>query len=192
MRLLRNLAILMVLGAVIANIAPAYADDDYLDSISQQLRFREAFSYKNKQEQRDITVGVEVFGKKEQKRVLGAKTSSFITLDVAITNDTPVRVHLNDISIVSQGKTARQEDLNFVVKSVGPGGGGKGNLRMSILRKNLFDKSLQTGIVQPGETVQGIVFIKKKYLKKAGDLKVRVQNLRQMVYLEFKVPFRLK
>ena len=171
---------------------PVIADDDFLDSISQQLRFREAMSYRYKSEQRSVTVGVEAFGKKEQQRILGSKTGDFITLDVAVTNDTPIRVHLSDIYVVSKGKTARQEDLNFVVKDVDPGGGGKGNLRMSILRKSLFEKSLPTGIIEPGETVQGIVFIKKKYLKKSGTLHVRIQNLRQVAYLKYEVPFRLK
>lgn len=143
-------------------------------------------------EQRSVTVGVETFGKKEQQRVLGDKVGDFITLDVAVTNDTPIRLHLNDIYVVSNGKIARQEDLNFVVKDIDPGGGGKGNLRMSILRKSLFEKSLQTGIIEPGETLQGIVFIKKKQLKKSGTLHVRVQNLRQVAYLKYEIPFKVK
>ena len=185
-------------AALLAVVATAYvpqaatADDDFLDSISQQLRFREAMSYRYKSEQRSVTVGVEAFGKKNQQRILGSKTGDFVTLDVAVTNDTPIRVHLSDIYVVSNGKTARQEDLNLVVKDVDPGGGGKGNLRMSILRKSLFEKSLPTGIIEPGETVQGIVFIKKKQLKKSGTLHVRVQNLRQVAYLKYEVPFRLK
>jgi len=185
-------------AALVATMATAFvphaavADDDFLDSISQQLRFREAMSYRYKSEQRSVTVGVEAFGKKDQERILGSKTGDFITLDVAVTNDTPIRVHLNDIYVMSKGKIARQEDLNLVVKDVDPGGGGKGNLRMSILRKGLFEKSLQTGIIEPGETAQGIVFIKKKHLKKSGVLHVRVQNLRQVVYLNYEVPFKLK
>lgn len=185
-------------AALLAVVATAYvpqaamADDDFLDSISQQLRFREAMSYRYQSEQRSVTVGVEAFGKKEQERILGSKTGDFITLDVAVTNDTPIRVHLSDVYVVSKGKTARQEDLNLVVKDVDPGGGGKGNLRMSILRKSLFEKSLPTGIIEPGETVQGIVFIKKKQLKKSGTLHVRVQNLRQVAYLKYEIPFRLK
>lgn len=171
---------------------PALADDDFLDSISQQLRFREAVSYRYKSEQRSVTVGVEAFGKKDQERILGSKTGDFITLDVAVTNDTPIRVYLSDIYVESKGKIARQEDLNLVVKDVDPGGGGKGNLRMSILRKSLFEKSLPTGIIEPGETVQGIVFIKKKQLKKSGTLHVRVQNLRQVAYLKYEIPFKLK
>lgn len=182
----------LVAAAAIVAPTTATADDDFLDSISQQLRFREAFSYSNKMEQRGVTVGVETFGKKEQQRVLGDKVSDFITLDVAVTNDTPIRVHLNDIYVVSKGKIARQEDLNFVVKDVDPGGGGKGNLRMSILRKSLFEKSLQPGIIEPGETLQGIVFIKKKQLKKSGTLHVRVQNLRQVAYLKYEIPFKVK
>lgn len=182
----------LVAAAAIVAPTTATADDDFLDSISQQLQFREAFSYSNKMEQRDVTVGVETFGKKEQQRVLGDKVGDFITLDVAVTNDTPIRVHLNDIYVVSKGKIARQEDLNFVVKDVDPGGGGKGNLRMSILRKSLFEKSLQPGVIEPGETLQGIVFIKKKQLKKSGTLHVRVQNLRQVAYLKYEIPFKVK
>jgi hypothetical protein len=191
-----NLSILrLALVAAITATAmptPTYADDDFLDSISQQLRFREAFSYRNKTEQRNVTVGVETFGKKEQLRVLGSKTGDFVTLDVAITNDTPIRVHLSDLYVVTKGKVVRQEDLNFVVKDVDPGGGGKGNLRMSILRKSLFEKSLHTGIIEPGETVQGIVFIKKKQIKKSGTLHARVQNLRQVAYLKYEIPFKVK
>lgn len=185
-------------AALLAIVAAAYvpqpviADDDFLDSISQQLRFREAMSYRYKSEQRSVTVGVEAFGKKEQQRILGSKVGDFITLDIAVTNDTPIRVHLSDIYVESKGNVARQEDLNLVIKDVDPGGGGKGNLRMSILRKSLFEKSLPTGIIEPGETVQGIVFIKKKHLKKSGTLHVRVQNLRQVVYLKYEVPFKLK
>ncbi|WP_417462813.1 hypothetical protein [Kordiimonas sp.] len=183
-----------IIFATAATFTPrtAFADDDFLDSISQQLRFREAYSYRYKVEQRSVAVGVETFGKKEQQRILGDKTGDFVTLDVAVTNDTPIRVHLNDIYVVSKGKPARQQDLNFVVKDVGPGGGGKGNLRMSILRKNLFEKSLHTGVIEPGETVQGIVFIKKKHLRKSGTLHVRVQNLRQVAYLSYKIPFRVE
>ena len=185
---------LIVITTIAATFVPhaVTADDDFLDSVSQQLRFREAMSYRYKKEQRSVTVGVESFGKKEQQRILGSKTGDFVTLDIAVTNDTPIRVHLNDIYVVSNGKTSRQEDLNFVVKDVGPGGGGKGNLRMSILRKSLFEKSLHIGIIEPGETVQGIVFIKKKLLKKTGTLHVRVQNLRQVAYLKYEIPFRLK
>ena len=192
--MIKRLALAATLFAAsgIAAMPTAIADDDFLDSMSQQLRFREAFSYRHKQEQRDVTVGVEVFGKKEQKRILGSKTGDFVTLDVAVTNDTSIRLHLNDIYLISGGKTVRQEDLNFVLKDIGPGGGGKGNLRMSILRKSLFEKSLHTGIIEPGETAQGIVFIKKKNLKKKAELHVRIQNLKRLAYLEYKIPFQAK
>jgi len=173
-------------------VPTVFADDEFLESMSQQLRFREAYSYKYKANQRDISVGVEAFDKKVQERILGDKASDFVTLDVAITNDTQIRVHLNDIYVSSGGKTVRQEDLNEVVRDIKPGGGGKGNMRTSILRMNLFSKSLQNSIIEPGETQQGIVFIKKKYIKKKANLRVRIQNLKRLAYLEYDIPFSSK
>ncbi|PCI64257.1 MAG: hypothetical protein COB37_02500 [Kordiimonadales bacterium] len=192
--MIKRIAILFLAAATswVAATPMAAADDKFLESMSQQLRFREAQSYKYKASQRDISVGVEVFGKKVQRRIIGNRTGSFVTLDVAITNDTQIRVHLNDIYVTSGGKIVRQEDLHEVVRKIDPGGGGKGNLHMSILRMNLFGKSLQNGVIEPGETVQGIVFIRKKHIGKKAELHVRIQNLKRLAYLEYKIPFSQK
>ena len=173
-----------------------HADDDpFLSAETQQLRFREAFSYAYKEDQRGIEVGVEVFGKKEQRRLFGDKVGDYATLDVAITNNSPFRLHLSDFEVFNAGekKPLVKDDLNEVVEDIDPGGGGnKDHMRMAILRSALAEKALQNVIIEPGATVQGVVFVREGKLDKKAELFVRLQNLKRLAFLEYRIPFRSK
>tara|TARA_R110002096_G_scaffold180162_2_gene357459 strand:+ start:2133 stop:2708 length:576 start_codon:yes stop_codon:yes gene_type:complete len=183
---------LILLGSISLSLlsSSTFADEDsFLSSESQQLRFREAYSYQYNQEQRGIEVGVAVFGKNEQRRLLGDKVGDFVTLDIAITNNSPFRVLVNDFQVISHKGLIPREDLHEVIEDIDPGGGDKGNMRMSILRRSLAEKSLQNTIIEPNQSAQGIVFLPKKFYKKKGELTVSLQNLSRVAYLSYTIPF---
>lgn len=182
----------IILAACFAMTAgTAFALDNFVDSASQQLRFREAQTYANREEQRGITVGVEPFGKRIQKRLFGDNVGDFLTYDVAITNNTPFRIHINEISVFAGGAPVPGVDLNEVVDDIGPGGGKTGHMRQSILRNSLATKTLQNGIVEPNQTAQGVLFVPEDDLSGDIELMVRVQNLSRVAYLEYRIPVQV-
>lgn len=166
--------------------------DDIVDSESQSLKYKEASFYGQRAEQRGIEVGIIRFEKKEQQRILGKKVSKYLTYDVAITNGSPFRVHLSTIEVLHpKSKTViPKADLDEVYDKMGVvGNGNKENLRSSIMRFSFLNKSLQNKIIEPGDTLQGILFIKDKNINDRGILKITIQNLKKLAYLEVEVPF---
>ncbi|PHS23457.1 MAG: hypothetical protein COA84_11020 [Robiginitomaculum sp.] len=185
------LLMLAFLGAFIIAAEPASARDKFLKSQGQQLHYREAGAYANSAEKRDIMVGVEVLAKAEQKRLLGGRPDKSIPLEVAISNNSRFRLYINAISLVdsARGNHLQILSLDDVARNVGPSGSGnKKSMRLSILRNNLTDKSLQAKVVLPGETIQGLVFVPKKKYRPGLEFHLDVQNLKRLVYLDITVP----
>lgn len=167
-------------------------NDDIVDSESQSLKYKEASFYGQRAEQRGIEVGIIRFEKKEQERILGKKVSKYLTYDVAITNGSPFRIHLSTVEILNPKSKAviPNANLDEVYDKMGVvGNGNKDNLRSSIMRYNFLNKSLQNKIIEPGDTLQGILFIKDKNIDGRGILKVTIQNLKKLAYLDVEVPF---
>lgn len=162
---LRLIALLTLLAGGITQSALA---DDYAAAKTQDIKFREGSFYPTWQEERGVEVGVDNFGKREQRRLFGKKVDKFKTIDVAITNNSPVRILLSEFEVFGKKGKVELADLNAVVKDIDPGGGEKGNYRMSILRNELAKKTLKARPINPGETIQGVVFIPKKQLTKTA------------------------
>ncbi len=189
MKHLFSIFTLCVLTLAIA--APLQAKDKFLKSKGQELGYREAGSFANNAEKRDIMVGAEFLSKSEQKRLLGDQSSKFAVLEVAISNNSRFRLYVNDIALVDGGNQMVLEDVSLddVAKATGPSGSGNKNaMRLSILRNNLIDKSLQASVVLPGETIQGLVFARNKGRGQGLELRVDIQNLKRLVYLDVVVP----
>ncbi len=184
--LFRIIGLIVILLAV---AVPSQARDKFLKSKGQQLSYREASAYSNTGEKRDIIVGVEFLPKAGQKRQLGSKTGKFDVLEVAITNNSRFRLYVNNVEMLDGGALLQSVSLDDVAKATGPSGGGnKKGMQLSILRNNLIDKSLQANVVLPGETIQGLVFAHIKKEQQGIELKVDIQNLKRLVYLDIVVP----
>ncbi len=171
--------------------APALAKDKFLKSKGQELRYREASAYANSAEKRDIMVGAEYLGKREQKRLLGGQSGKFRALEVAITNNSRFRLYVNEIDLRGSAQSASKPvaTLDAIARATGPSGSGnKKGMRLSILRNNLIDKSLQANVILPGETIQGLVFINNKDRGNGQGLRIDLQNLKRLIYLDIIVP----
>ena len=166
---------------------------EYVNSISQNLRYKEASFYAQHAEERGIEVGIINFEKDEQRRILGKKVSDYKTYDVAITNNSRFRVFVNAIDVLDpkhNNRNITSPDLDDAYDEIGVvGNGNKDNLRSSIVRANFLFKSLQSSVIEPGDTLQGILFVKDKNIDDRGILKVSIQNLARLAYLDIEVPF---
>ncbi len=188
---MRPISLLLVFFAFMLGATPVMAKDKFLMSRNQQLSYREAYSFAQKAEKRDIVVGVDVLSKDDQKRYLGGQNGKLTALEVAISNDSRFRLYLNEITLVDSTGTHSQKPLGLdvVAKMVGPSGGGnKNSLHLSILRNNLNEKSLYNQIIEPGQTIQGMVFVRTENLVPGLALRVDIQNLKRLVYLDITVP----
>ncbi|MDQ7018029.1 MAG: hypothetical protein Q9M33_02585 [Robiginitomaculum sp.] len=188
---MRPTSFLLVFFAFMLAAAPVMAKDKFVLSRNQQLSYREAYSFAQKAEKRDIVVGVDVLSKDDQKRYLGGHNGKLAALEVAISNDSRFRLYLNEITLVDSTGTYSQKPLGLdvVAKMVGPSGGGnKNSLHLSILRNNLIEKSLYNQIIEPGQTIQGMVFVRSENLVPGLSLRVDIQNLKRLVYLDITVP----
>ena len=167
--------------------------DEYANSADQNLRFREAGFYAQNASNSGVDVGIDKLNQDDQVRIFGKKISGYLSYNVAITNNSTVRVYIDDIQLQDRvtlsGTTP--SDLNAVLTKTGSYfSGNKGQFRMSILRENLISKSLQSQVVGPGETVQGVVFASDAILGEAGgNLVIRLQSLERVAYVEVEVPF---
>lgn len=182
-----------VIAAVVLLGAGSALAEDYADSTDQNLRFREAGFYTQTASNSGIDIGIDRLSIDDQVRIFGKKISDYVAYNVAVTNNSSVRVYIDHIQLhdrVTQAPT-RPRDLNAVLIKTGSYySGNKGQFRMSVMRENLISKSLQSVVVAPGETVQGVVFAYGSRLgESGGDLKVRLQSLERIVYVEIAVPF---
>lgn len=168
--------------------------DDYVDSEDQTLRFREAGFYAQTASSNGVDVGIDKLNLDDQVRIFGKEISGYLPYNVAVTNNSAVRVYIDNIQMLDRAtQTATTpRDLDAVLVKTGSYfSGNKGQLRMSILRQNLIDKSLQSVIIAPGETVQGVVFAQAiKLGEGGGNLNVLLQNLERVTFIEIAVPFR--
>ncbi|PHR91754.1 MAG: hypothetical protein COA69_11260 [Robiginitomaculum sp.] len=178
-----------LMAGLVGISAPAMAKGDkYLDALNVQLGYREATSYAVNAEKRGIDVGIEPIDKDGMQRLLGNDTKKFRPYDVAITNNSQFRIYINQITIVHAGtqQAFAWVDLDGVVDAIDPGGrGNKDDMRGAALRNNVIDKALAHGVVAPGETVQGIVFVKAKYRDEGAALFLQIQNLKRVAFLDF-------
>lgn len=184
---------IVIAAAALMGAGSALADD-YSDSIDQDLRFREAGFYAQTASNSGVDVGIDKLNADDQVRIFGRAIRGYVSYNVAVTNNSAVRVYIDDIQLqdaVTLSPT-RPHDLNAVLmKSGGYFSGNKGQFRMSVLRENLISKSLQSVVVAPGETVQGVVFAQEQALGEAGgNLLLRLQSLQRLAYVEIAVPFR--
>ncbi len=188
---MRPISLLLVFFAFMLGATPVMAKDKFLMSRDQQLSYREAYSFAQKAGKRDIVVGVDVLSKDDQKRYLGGQNGKLTALEVAISNDSRFRLYLNEITLVDSTGAHNQKPLGLdvVAKMVGPSGGGnKNSLHLSILRNNLNEKSLYNQIIEPGQTIQGMVFVRTENLVPGLALRADIQNLKRLVYLDIAVP----
>lgn len=188
---MRPISLLLVFFAFMLGATPVMAKDKFLMSRDQQLSYREAYSFAQKAGKRDIVVGVDVLSKDDQKRYLGGQNGKLTALEVAISNDSRFRLYLNEITLVDSTGAHNQKPLGLdvVAKMVGPSGGGnKNSLHLSILRNNLNEKSLYNQIIEPGQTIQGMVFVRSDNLIPGMALRIDIQNLKRLVYLDIAVP----
>ncbi|MCH8862141.1 MAG: hypothetical protein IID51_06495 [Proteobacteria bacterium] len=182
----------LVAALVLMGAGGALADE-YVDSEDQTLRFREAVFYAQTASSNGVDVGIDRLSEDEQVRIFGKVISGYVPYNVAVTNNSGVRVYIDDIQLLdraTQSSTA-PDDLNAVLLKVSSfRGGNRDHLRMSILRTNLISKSLQSVIVAPGDTVQGIVFAEEAQLGEGGgNLQLRLQSLERVAFVEIEVPF---
>jgi multidrug efflux pump subunit AcrA (membrane-fusion protein) len=188
---MRLISFLLVLLALTLAAGPGLAKDKFVNSRDQQLGYREAYSFAQRAEKRDIVVGVEVLGKGDQKRYLGGQNGKLTALEVAISNDSRFRLYLSAVTLVDSANTHSQKPmgLDAVARMTGPSGSGnKNSLHLSILRNNLIEKSLYNQIIEPGQTIQGMVFVRSENLRPGMALRVDIQNLKRLVYLDITVP----
>jgi hypothetical protein len=185
------LGYLILAVMVLVSAMPTQAKGTFRKSQGQELHYREASTFSNKAEKRDIMVGVGYVSKSEQKRLLGNHDGKYSVLEVAITNNSRFRLYVNAIGFVdARDETEkRAASLDEVSKAMGPSGGGnKKGLQLSILRNNLAAADVRSRTVLPGETVQGLVFIQAKHIRNNTRLRVDIQNLKRLVYLDILVP----
>ncbi len=189
---MRPLALLFTaLFLVFSGAASLQAKDKFVKSMGQALRYREATSYPNQAEKRDIVIGADFLGKSEQKRLLGNKNGKYAVVEVAITNNSRFRLYVNTVSFFDSVNNLPLYKGTFddVARASGPSGSGnKKALQLSILRNNLIDKGLQANIVLPGETIQGLTFMKVDDIGAGLEMHVDVQNLKRLLYLNITVP----
>ena len=167
--------------------------DEYVNSEGQSLRFREAGFYAQTASSNGVDVGIDRLSQDDQVRIFGKAISGYVPYNIAVTNNSSVRVYIDDIQLLDRAtQTATTpRDLDAVLNKIGSFyGGNKGHLRMSIVRTNLISKSLQSVIVAPGGTVQGVVFAQETQLGEGGgNLKLRLQSLERGTFVEIEVPF---
>lgn len=167
--------------------------DEYVNSEDQYLRFREAGFYAQTASSNGVDVGIVRLSRDDQVRIFGKAISGYVPYNVAVTNNSNVRVYIDDIQLLDRAtQTATTpSDLEAVLNKIGSFyGGNKGHLRMSILRTNLISKSLQSAIVAPGDTVQGVVFAQETRLGEGGgNLHLRLQSLERVAFVDIEVPF---
>ncbi|PHQ68489.1 MAG: hypothetical protein COB92_00750 [Robiginitomaculum sp.] len=169
--------------------AAAKKPDKYFEAVHNHLNFREAASYANHVSNRNIEVGLERISKDGMKRLLGNSTSKYLPFDIAVTNNSQFRIYINQIVIKNVGGQAYPHvDLSSVIEAIDPGGkGNKDDMRDAVLRTNILEKSLPHIVINPGETVQGIVFVKSKSLSEGDELYLQIQNLKRVAFLDFKL-----
>lgn len=188
-----NKPIKMVIAVAALMSAGSALADEYANSADQTLRFREAGFYAQNASNSGVDVGIDKLNQDDQVRLFGKKISGYQSYNVAVTNNSTVRVYIDDIQLQDRvtlsGTTP--SDLNAVLTKTGSYfSGNKGQFRMSILRENLISKSLQSQVVGPGETVQGVVFASDVSLGEAGgNLVIRLQSLERVAFVEVAVPF---
>ena len=189
--MMRVVSFFFIFVLLMSIVEPVSAKPDpYLAAAQNNLSFREADSYDVHIAKRDIEVGVERIDKDEMERLLGGDTGKFKIFDVAVTNNSDFRIYVNQIDITdAKGKTYASVDLSEVVDAIDPGGSGnKDDMREAVLRENTLNKSLPHAILNPGETIQGLLYIKGKYMSGDTALDLQIQNLKRVAYLSFSVP----
>jgi len=172
--------------------ATAKKPDKYFEAVLHQLNFREAVSYDNHVSNRNIELGLEPISKDGIKRLLGKNTSKYEPYDVAVTNNSQFRIYINQIAIKDGGgQTYPHVDLSSVIEAIDPGGkGNKDDMRDAVLRTNILGKALPHTVINPGETVQGIVFVKSKNVNDGTELYLQIQNLKRVAFLDFSLPLQ--
>ncbi|PHR60668.1 MAG: hypothetical protein COA43_05860 [Robiginitomaculum sp.] len=164
-------------------------DDKYIAALNNNLAFKEAMSYVTHVENRNIEVGAEAIDKDGMKRLFGNNTGKYIPFNIAVTNNSKFRIYINQISI-KQGNDGVLPfvDLHEVLEAIDPGGrGNKDDMRDAALRNNLINKALPHTVLSPGETIQGVVFVRAKSYNKSTQLFLQIQNLKRIAYLDFAV-----
>lgn len=181
---------ILFLMALNLSLSATAKEDKYLAALNNQLRYREASSYAFHADNRNVEIGVERISKDGMKRLLGNDTKKYKPFDVAITNNTKFRIYINQIVVTGTNNQAFAKiDLSDIHDAIDPGGkGNKDDMRDAALRNNLFNKALAHTILAPGETAQGIVFVKSKDLEEGAILFLQVQNMKRVAFLDFNVP----
>lgn len=181
-----------IAAAALMSAGSALADE-YANSTDQGLRFREAGFYTQTGTNSGVDVGIDRLSADDQVRIFGKAIKGYVPYNVAVTNNSTVRVYIDDIQLQDRVTLSATTpgDLDAVLMKTGSFfGGNKGQFRMSVLRENLIRKSLQSTVVAPGETVQGVVFAQETSLGEAGgNLLLRLQSLERLAYVEITVPF---
>lgn len=183
---------IMVAAAALMGAGSALADE-YADSVEQNLRFREAGFYTQTSSSSGVDAGIDKLNMDDQVRIFGRAIRGYLPYNVAVTNNSGVRVYIDDIQLqdrATQSATTPGDLDAVLMKSGSYFSGNKGQFRMSVLRDNLIRKSLQSVVVEPGETVQGVVFAQEISLGEAGgNLLISLQSLERLAYVEITVPF---
>ena len=181
---------ILLIMALSLSVSATAKEDKYIAALNAQLSFREASSYVFHEGNRNVEIGVERISKDGMKRLLGNDTKKFRPFDVAITNNSKFRVYINQVVVTGPNNQAYPKiDLSDVHDAIDPGGkGNKDDMRDAALRNNLFDKAMAHTILAPGETAQGIVFVKNKHLEEGAILFLQIQNMKRIAFLDFNVP----
>ena len=183
--------VLVALASIALSASAKDKVDPFLAAEHHEIRFREALSYPIHMEKREIEVGIERIGKDDMEYLLGDSTSSFRAYNVAITNNSQFRTYLNRMVILKKGskKSFPKMDLTLVVRAINPSGSGnQGHMRMAVLRNTILAKALPHTVMAPGETIQGIVFVKSNFVKDKAELYLQIENLKRVAYLDFTLP----
>lgn len=187
---MKLVSVVIIILCFVGSASSSYAKPDkYLEAARNNLSFREADSYSNHSAKRDVEVGIEQIHKDEIERLLGGGTGKFKIFDVAVTNNSDFRIYVNRIDFRNAAdESYPRVSLNDVVEAIDPGGrGNKDDMREAVLRTNILGKSLPHAVLNPGETVQGMVFIKDKNAAKGTRLYLQIQNLKRVAYLDFSI-----
>jgi len=170
------------------------------------------------QSEQERQLGVSLIDNDELDEALTTQNSDegLAPLLVAVTNKSPYRILMHGSSAQSIDQNAQfageQPQFESLVESFDlskadtagmsflkgvatiTGGGLFGafdpeeQMRLGAIRSNLVRKTLKDEIVEPGTTAQGIVFLPLKSIVQGHKLRLSVQNLKRMAYLNLDVP----
>lgn len=189
-------------AAILLAPGAAWADrETVLNSLNEPLPYREAFMMEASATAAEapIAIGVEGLPEPVVKRVFGGDPDDTEVYLVAITNNTAgpqgLRVLVQSLYMVKDDEIMPLPDWNEAIQvmdvdtSVFSGRNGQ-IMREEVARENIARKAFHPGVLEPGQTLLGAIFLDEDVADRRDrpDLEVLVQNLGGLAYLTVRVP----